>query len=123
MEQIKIIKTAKRNPYYEQVCEMVSEDIEDFQECLRLNTLNNRMKDEHETFKCYVNFKYAVKERTEIELGSEDGIELVRLARDILLRICEAKNIAIIKKVEPEWFNTENRWGWNIIYKNEIDAA
>lgn len=123
MEQIKIIKTFKRNPYYDEVCQMVSEDIEDFQECLRLNTLNNRMKDEYETFICYVNFKYAVKERMEIELGCEDGIEQVRLARDILLGICEAKNIGIIKKVESQWFNTENRWGWNVIFKNEVEGA
>lgn len=123
MEEIKIIKTVARNPFYEDACEMVSEDIEDFQECLRLNTLNNRMKDEYETFKCYVNFKYAVKERMEIELGSEDGIELVRFTRDVLLNICEGKNIAPIKKVEPQWLDIENRWGWKVIYQNEKEAA
>jgi hypothetical protein len=111
------------NPFYALVCEMVSEDIDDFQECLKLNTLSNRMKDEYETFKCYTSFKYAVKERHQIELGCEDGIELVRLAKDILLNLCETRDLLSIKEVVPQWLSNEGKWGWTAIHINDKETA
>jgi hypothetical protein len=123
MKRSKFIQEAAINAFYALACKMVSEDIEDFQECLKLNSLSNRMKDEYETFKCYTNFKYAVKERHEIELGCEDGVELVRLAKAILLELCEMRDILNVKEIAPQWFSNEGKWGWTAIYINEKEAA
>jgi len=119
MEGSKFIHEAAVNGFYALACQMVSEDIEDFKECLKLNTMSGRTKDEYETFKCYADFKYAVKERCEIELGCEDGIELLRMARDILIQLCESREISKIKEIVPHWFSTEERWGWKKIYETE----
>lgn len=119
MEGSKYMKEAATNAFYANACEMVSEDILDFQECLELNTLSGRMEDEYETFKCYVDFKYAVRERCEIGLGCEDGIELIRLAREILLELCDSRDISQIKTIVPHWFSTEGRWGWKAINRKE----
>jgi hypothetical protein len=123
MERSKFIQVTAINAFYSLACKIASEDIEDFQECLKLNTLSNRMKDEYETFKCYTNFKYAVKERHEIELGCEDGVELARLAKTILLELCETRDILSIKEVVPQWCSNEGKWGWTAIYINEKEAT
>lgn len=117
MEGSKFIQEAAMNAFYANACEMVSEDILDFQECLELNTLSGRMKDEYETFKCYVDFKYAVLERCEIGIGCEDGIELMRFVRDILLELCDKRDIWNIQSVCPQYSSTNGAWGWKVIYK------
>ena len=117
MEGSKFMQEAATNAFYANACEMVSEDIRDFQECLELNTLSGRMKDEYETFKCYLDFKYAILERNEIGMGCEDGIELMRLTRDILLELCDKRDILNIKGVCPHYCSTNEAWGWEVIYK------
>lgn len=117
MEQVKDLKLeATEKAFYTVVCEMASRDIKDFQACSKLNNTCSKMKDEYKTFQLFTNYKYAVMERKEAELGCDDGITLAKCAKEVLTKLCETRELLKVDFVVPWWNEKTQSWGWRAVY-------